>query len=74
MRQIDEAASLVHVFRTFRRIGLMHLRGRAEVGDTEARGGQILQGSFQSSAAELGAFREVHLILNAAQLERCEPP
>jgi Tol biopolymer transport system component len=38
VREIDEAAHLVHVFGTFRRIGLMHLGGRAEVGDTEAHG------------------------------------
>ena len=57
MRESDEAASLVHVLGSFRRIGLVHLGRGAKIGNGETRGGEISQGAFQASALELGAFR-----------------
>ena len=74
VREIDKAASLVHMLRALGRIGLVHLSGSAEVGNLETGGRKILQRSFQPSAAELGHFGQIHLILDAAQLERSEAP
>jgi hypothetical protein len=66
MGESDEAASLVHMPGSFVRIGFVHLGRSPQIGNAETRGREIPQRTFQASTAELGAFRQIHLILDAA--------
>ena len=63
MGEVDEAASLVHVLSPFVRIWFMHLGGSAKIGNGKTGGREIAQGALQTGAAELGALRQVHLVL-----------
>jgi hypothetical protein len=66
MGERDEASSLVHMTSSFGRIGFVHLGGSTQIGNAETRGREIPQRTFQASSGELGAFRQIHLILDAA--------
>jgi hypothetical protein len=66
MGEGDESASLVHMPGSFDRIGLVHLGRSTKIGNGETRGRQIPQRTVQASTGELGAFRQIHLILDAA--------
>ena len=66
MGESDESAGLVHMPGSFGRIRFVHLGGSAKIGNGETRGREIPQRALQASAAELGAFRQIHLILDAA--------
>ena len=66
MSQSDEAASLVHMLGSFGRIGFVHLGRSTKIGNGETRGREIPQRTFQAGTGELGAFRQIHLILDAA--------
>lgn len=74
MGEVDEAASLVHMFGALRSIGFMHLGRRAKVRYLQSRGGEIVPRAWEASAAQLDAFWQVHLILDTAQFERGETP
>src|SRR5882672_9747318 len=66
MGESDEAAGLAHMFGSFSRIGLVHLGRSTKIGNDETRGGEIPQRTLQASTGELGAFRQIHLVLDAA--------
>src|SRR3954469_4376521 len=74
MCQIDETPSLVQVLFSFGWIGFVHLGRGTKIRNAETGRGDILQRTFQTSATELGAFRQIHLVLDAAQLECCKTP
>lgn len=72
--EIDEAPCFVEVSGASGRIGFVHLGRRTQDADPEVHRRKILQSAFEASAAELGAFGQVHLIENAAQFKRGKPP
>src|SRR5690348_8052190 len=70
LREIDESACLVEAGRALGGLGLVHVRGGAEIRYTQLVAGDLTERVVQSSGSELRAFGEVHLLLETAQLDR----
>ena len=70
--EIDEPASLVEVLRPGRGIPVVQLRGGAEHRDAQVAAPEVGQ-RRRDRRRELGSLREIHLALEAADLERGVP-
>jgi hypothetical protein len=69
LRQIHESLPFIHLCRANLGIRLVHARRGAQVGDLQTKRLQILDAVAQPGTGELGQLGQIHLHLDAAQLD-----